>query len=446
MGFVNSVVICSRLGSTRIKNKAIRLINGKPLIYHLVKRLFDGMHTQTEWNICLAVPESELDEYHKALGEFAAHVKFFTGYDNDPLKRMYCAAKFAGSNAVCRITHDKIFINPEHIRKCFSLIENKVSDYVYSSHLTDGMGFECFSFDLLEKASEKFNGVEHISYPLRMLATKIKNFLPESYFITDHRLLIDYPIDLTLMEVILATLGNFPSLSSVISFLDQNPDIAKTNRLPKVTVYTVARNCDKFIDETMRSVAVQDVFHQCEYLLIDDYSDDRTFFKMVKFANKFENVRIVRNSKNIGLSTSCNIALDQARGKYIIRMDGDDYFTTSESLSEMLLKMEKDHRSLDVLYPDNFFGSLYKIQKGNENHHAGGALFRTRSLNYLRFTDGLSGHDSLDIYLRAKDVLAIDYFEKPIFFYRQHDSSMTKNDLEQREILKQHLINTYGNN
>jgi len=122
----------------------------------------------------------------------------------------------------------------------------------------------------------------------------------------------------------------------------------------------------------------------------------------------------------------------------MIRMDADDRFSTCYS-SKMLLDAIKDQQK-DVIYPDNFFGSEKIIQKGSECHHVGGAIFSTRELNYVRFTDGLRGYEGLDLFLRSRDILNIGYLHSPTFWYSQRDGSMSKSNMEEREKIKEKIF------
>jgi hypothetical protein len=92
--------------------------------------------------------------------------------------------------------------------------------------------------------------------------------------------------------------------------------------------------------------------------------------------------------------------------------------------------------SFDAIYPDHYLGSLTCIEKGNVHHHAGGTIFRTRALNHLKFTDGLRGYEGFDLFERAKTQLKIGYHERPAFFYRQHNASLSKKDPELRRRIK----------
>jgi glycosyltransferase involved in cell wall biosynthesis len=189
----------------------------------------------------------------------------------------------------------------------------------------------------------------------------------------------------------------------------------------------------------MYSVASQTAFKtSMEYLLIDDGSNDNTCELMGKFAVRAKNTYWFRNPSNVGLASSSNIALKKARGKYIIRLDADDFFSSKESIMEMVNQMEE--KGFEALYPDNYFGDYKTIQSGDSNHHVGGALFNKKAVNFIKFTEGLKGYEGLDFFVRAQDKLNIGYYRKPIFFYRQHDDSLTKNNHEERESIRQSII------
>ena len=163
-------VICSRLKSSRIPRKALKPINGKPLLNHLLDRL-----NQTGLRSYLAVPEEEVYEYLDLYDDFhdsgdfisAGQVILYGGSESDPLRRMYDTAKRFGLKKVIRVTHDKIFIDPDCVKMALSTFMQKNLDYLYSTHFTDGSAFEIISIEALERAINRFKDVEHISYAIR---------------------------------------------------------------------------------------------------------------------------------------------------------------------------------------------------------------------------------------------------------------------------------------
>jgi spore coat polysaccharide biosynthesis protein SpsF (cytidylyltransferase family) len=432
---MTAFVLCSRLSSSRVPAKPLIKYNGITQIEHLIKRM-----AVTNLPIFLAVPEDEVIQYSFLLGKYKT-LKIYTGYTDDPLARIYNCAKENKIDTVIRVTHDKIFLDLEHLYSMLSEMQNNRLDYVYSSSFMAGTGYELISYNALDIASNKFTRVEHISYAIRAVSRGTLNYFFERPK-NDIRLLIDFYEDVQLMTVVFATLGADCTLKDVIRFLDSNQSLKLMNRLPLVTVYTCAKNAEKWIQEAMSSVALQTDFKNYEYLLIDDYSTDKTLLHMAKFCQNNKNAKFIRNSFNIGLASSSNVALKNARGKYLIRLDADDFFIGKNAISGMIEKIEKD--DADAVYPNCYAGlSQRTVQQGNENHHVGCTLFRASAINHIKFTDNLMNYDSLDFFLRAKDLLKISYYNKTVFCYRQHNESMSKNNLEERKRIKKMLESKY---
>ena len=295
--------------------------------------------------------------------------------------------------------------------------------------MTPGTGFEIITADCLTRASALHKNVEHITYAVRPVAKLSLDLVTET---EPFNLLIDFPEDLKLFEVLFASLGNQATLSEVTRYLKRNPELIRINLPPLLTVYTCVHNGERFIGRALNSIVHQGNFKkEMELIIVDDFSTDKTLEIVAKFALGKPNVSWFRNSVNKGLASSSNVALSKARGRYILRLDADDFFVDDTALSN-LIQHAKESKA-EVVYPDNYFGGLDKIQKGSEKHHVGGALFDKKALSFLRFKDGLRNHDSLDIFTRAKNKLKVGYYEKPVFFYTQRNDSMSKTNLKERE-------------
>jgi len=420
-------IVCSRRNSSRIPNKPFVKLNGVPILEHLINRLI-----KISSPVYIAIPPDDVPYYSYLLEKYGRDVYLFADHAEDPLKRMYACAENYELEDVIRVSHDKIFIDPLQVETAYDFYTKYGHDYLYSSTFTDGTSFEIISKELLKKASEKFSNVEHISYAVKTL-TKNPYDYDFSHEFQDVRLLIDYPEDLTLFQTIFACLGNEVSLEKVYNFIDGNNWIKKINRLPLVSVYTCSLNNQEHIQETMDSVLnqVPSLGGSMEYILIDDFSSDNTPFLMSRFAAHNRNVKYVRNNENLGLASSSNVALSHARGKYIVRIDGDDFFSKEHSISLMLNEFKQ--RDLDVVYPAFYDGHYAKIGDPRKIHHPAGALFKTRALNHIKFTDNLRHYDGLDLYNRAKEQLRIGYLESSVFFYRHRNDSLSRKKSKERE-------------
>lgn len=427
------IVICSRTDSERLPNKPFKKINGVPLIEHLINRL-----KKVGLPIVVAVPCDQLRDYIHlgAMGQ----VHFYDGFADDPLARMAMAAKHYGLDAAIRVTHDKFMFRYKDFEEAISEFKLSDADYMFSSKFIPGTGFEIIKTSLLQEAASKYKKVEFIGYAARSLAKNIVEFKP-SHPIGNYRLLVDYPSDVQIFDVILSQLGNDATLEQVIIYLNNHPELKKINQLPKVTVYTCAYNAEKWIEQCIRSVERQRIFHEIEYVIIDDHSTDRTVEIISKFALHYPNVKWIRNERNLGLASSSNLALKVARGDYLVRLDADDYFVTLTAIEELFAKISSTGN--EVIYPDNYFGDFNCIQDGSKHHHIGGAIFDKRAINHIKFTDGLRNYDGLDLWARAQKQLKIGYLKRPMFFYHQHDKSMSKTNLREREKTKQNILSSH---
>jgi glycosyltransferase involved in cell wall biosynthesis len=80
-------------------------------------------------------------------------------------------------------------------------------------------------------------------------------------------------------------------------------------------------NAQHTIAPAIRSILAQ-TFSDWELLIIDDGSTDETLSVAQRFRDP--RIRILSNDKNLGLPVRLNETIEQSRGKYYARMDGDD--------------------------------------------------------------------------------------------------------------------------
>ena len=94
---------------------------------------------------------------------------------------------------------------------------------------------------------------------------------------------------------------------------------------PLVTVIIPAYNTEKYISKCLESILAQS-YQELEIIVLDDGSEDETN----KICQKYTEMdsRIVFISKeNTGVSDTRNVGIHNAKGKYIIFVDSDDYVT-----------------------------------------------------------------------------------------------------------------------
>ncbi len=89
-----------------------------------------------------------------------------------------------------------------------------------------------------------------------------------------------------------------------------------------ISVLMPAYNAERYILPSILSVLAQ-TFEDFELVVVDDCSTDRTADILSSIRDK--RLRVLRNQANLGIVGSLNRAMAEARGRYIARIDADDY-------------------------------------------------------------------------------------------------------------------------
>ncbi len=80
---------------------------------------------------------------------------------------------------------------------------------------------------------------------------------------------------------------------------------------------------ERFIKESIDSILGQ-TYQNLELLIADDSTNNDTIRVIDDFARRDNRVKVIRKESRMGFVKALNIALKEAKGEYIARMDGDD--------------------------------------------------------------------------------------------------------------------------
>lgn len=92
---------------------------------------------------------------------------------------------------------------------------------------------------------------------------------------------------------------------------------------PEISVITTVINCEKYIEESIKSIASQ-TFTDFEHIIVDDGSTDGTAEKIIRLAEKDKRIKFIELGENVGRVRSLNLALERSKGKFIAIQDADD--------------------------------------------------------------------------------------------------------------------------
>ena len=96
--------------------------------------------------------------------------------------------------------------------------------------------------------------------------------------------------------------------------------------VPKISVLMCVYNEPlEWIMSSIDSILTQ-TFNNIEFVIINDYPEREELNDLLLKIGRIDNrVKIISNNENLGLTKSLNIGLDECKGKYIARMDADDW-------------------------------------------------------------------------------------------------------------------------
>jgi glycosyltransferase involved in cell wall biosynthesis len=196
-------------------------------------------------------------------------------------------------------------------------------------------------------------------------------------------------------------------------------------RLPLISVIVPAHNEERFIGRALRSIINQRNADAFEVIAVDDASSDRTAYALELFKDE---ITILRNDVRKGLPASLNRAIRASRGKYVVRLDADDYVTGDYLyLLQRFLEANKymDAIACDYLVVDD--GENVLERRSCMEHPIGcGIMFRSDHLIEIGlYDDDLRMHEDRDLRLRFLEKYTIARLELPLYRYRRHADNMT---------------------
>ncbi len=178
----------------------------------------------------------------------------------------------------------------------------------------------------------------------------------------------------------------------------------------EVTVIISAFNEEKNLEQAVEDVvaAVGKEMPQFEIIIVDDGSTDNTARIAAKMAKKYKNLRVVRNSQNLGLGRSFAKAITFVKTPYLTVFPGDNDMAASSLVP--LLKKRKEADLVTSYMKTDRYRSLGRriVSKGyvfmmnrlfglHLRYYNGSFVARTSALRSLTLRS-----TGLDIYAETK--------------------------------------------
>lgn len=231
-----NAIIQARCGSTRFPNKVFALIDGKPLLWHVVNRLkyatkIDGIIVATT----VSEKDDKIEEWCKE-----NNVHCFRGSEENVLNRYYSASQAFPSDYVVRITADDPFKEPKVIDAVITKLIEEGYDHVTNNlppSFPEGLDCEAFkksALDRSEKEAETAFEREHVTqyiyhHPDIFKIGNVSNGENLSYL----RWTVDKDVDFEMVKAVYAHRNpankGILLMDEILEILKANPEIEKIN-------------------------------------------------------------------------------------------------------------------------------------------------------------------------------------------------------------------------
>lgn len=235
------ILIQARRGSSRLPDKVMKPVLGKPILLHMIERI-KRSKLQSE---IVVVTTNELQD--QVIEELCIenNILCFKGHSTDLLDRHYQAALHYQADAVVKIPSDCPLIDPNIIDEVlqYYISHSKEFDFVSNLHPAswpDGNDVEIMSFNTLERAwkeaSKDFEREHTTPYiwenPNKFRIGSVLWSTGKDYS-TSHRWTLDYPEDFEFIKTVYEEL--YPqdphfTLEDILTLLEKKPAIAQINK------------------------------------------------------------------------------------------------------------------------------------------------------------------------------------------------------------------------
>ena len=213
------------------------------------------------------------------------------------------------------------------------------------------------------------------------------------------------------------------------------------------TVIIPCYNVEHYVAECLDSMLNQNTSYNVEIITIDDVSTDSTAEILRQYSTRMTNFRIISQC-NKGFSGARNTGIREARGKYLIFIDSDDY-VTSDYIDCLLKKaFSKD---ADIVATGYYtFNNDHKIIKNimikDENDTsllngcAWGKAIKRKFFEHLVFPENYWYEDSIIAHLVVPRANSIYMVSKCQYAYRSNPTGITKTSVNSLRAIESFYI------
>jgi glycosyltransferase involved in cell wall biosynthesis len=191
-----------------------------------------------------------------------------------------------------------------------------------------------------------------------------------------------------------------------------------------VSIVVCCHNEEKYIDRCLRSLADQEFYGNYEIIIIDDGSTDKSSQILSRFSS---HVKVIKNATKKGIGFSAQKGIQTAIGKYLVRVDADDFVSRYFLQSLFLAINEGCHFGVACDYTlVNEAGEFMGFGNPDKKPIACGVIYSRDTLNELGGYDpNAKIYEDLDLRKRFLVKYEIVRLAIPLYRYRIHKNNST---------------------
>ena len=207
----------------------------------------------------------------------------------------------------------------------------------------------------------------------------------------------------------------------------------------KISVIITCHNLEKYISRAINSCINQSIDDDLyEIIVVDDFSTDGSWEIINSFGTL---IRSIKHDKNLGVASASNTGIRAANGKYIVRVDGDDFINKGfiYTLSEIL----EWNDDIGFVYCDHIVVNENLERKQSVNtlemllDHGAGVMFRKKYLEAVGLYDeSLRNREDYDLILRYIKNFNGYHLKLPYYRYFKRAGSLSTRKDEREELKK----------
>lgn len=227
------IFLQARLNSSRLPQKIIKSLLGKPLICRIIERL---AIIDTGWEVIVATSESSCNVLTELLSPYPVYI--FAGEEEDVLARYYRATQQYPTDIIVRATADNLFVSLKHLKDIVKLHLEYQAELSHFVGLPVGSGVEVFNLSVLEKVYHLAKlpyQREHLTtyiYENRLQFKILEPLVEKEYYYPDIRLTIDQSEDFELALKLIPVLEKYSpnwDIKEICLLIASNPELFSIN-------------------------------------------------------------------------------------------------------------------------------------------------------------------------------------------------------------------------